>query len=553
MSSIIELFTKPSVAHSIILLCLAVFPGLWLGNRSLFGIRLGIAGVLFSGLAVGALTVPMENLVLYFIREWGLILFVFAVGLQVGPGFFANFRNQGMALNRYAVAIVLLGFAMANLLHFALGIPLEAMVGILSGAVTNTPGLGAAQQALNNVPHLGGAAASIAGTGYAVAYPFGIFGILLTMILVRRFFRIRVEDEARKKQAEKAQDDLQAFTVRLRNPLLAGKSLSHVLDLLGGKIVISRLGRNGEVRVPRDEELLQLDDQLHVVCHPAALAKVTTLLGTPSDQDLRVATSGIEVRRILVSSTQYLDQNLAHLRFTERRNVRITRIRRNSIDFVPDGNTYLQLGDQITAVGLCNDLQEIAEDLGDSQASLDHPNLLPIFLGIMAGVVLGSIPLNFPGLPAPVKLGLAGGPLLIALLMGFTRRLGPLHFHFPATAAHFMKEFGIILFLAAVGMGSGESFWQALRSGEGWIWMGCGALVTLVPLVIVGFWARWKGGLDYLSLCGLLAGAMTDPPALGYANSLHPGATQSIAYASVYPLTMFLRVLTAQVFVILLV
>lgn len=552
MNWIIDLFVKDSVAHTVILVCLAVFPGLWLGNRSFFGIRIGIAGVLFSGLAVGAIGLPMDSHVMHFIREWGLILFVFAVGLQVGPGFFANFRNQGVALNRYAAAIVFLGVGFAALLHYTLHIPLEAMVGILSGAVTNTPGLGAAQQALRDIPSLGETASLVSGTGYAVAYPFGIFGILLTMMLVRKAFGIAVADEAEKKYAESARAELQTFTVRMRNPLLAERPLADVLHQIGGQIAVSRLGRNGTVIVPKDSEPLALDDLLHVVCQASSLQKVTTLLGTPSGDDLRLAPSHIEVRRILVSSLTTLDQSLAQLRFTERRNVRLTRIRRNGIDFVPDGATRLQLGDQITAVGQSNDLQEVAKELGDSKSTLEHPNLLPVFLGIMVGVLLGSIPLALPGLPAPVKLGMAGGPLLVALFMGFSRRLGSLHFHFPATASHFMKEFGIILFLAAVGMVSGGAFWPALRDGSGWLWMGSGAVVTLLPLLMVGFWARWKGKLDYLSLCGMLAGSMTDPPALGYANSLHPGATQSIAYASVYPLTMFLRVLTAQLFVILL-
>lgn len=549
-----DLLYKESVAHTVIMLCMAVFPGLWIGKISFGGIKLGIAGVLFSGLLVGALGFPLDSHVIHFVREWGLILFVFAVGLQVGPGFFANFRDRGLIWNAYAGSIVLLGILVAWIELRLFGLPVEAIVGIMSGAVTNTPGLGAAQQALKEVPLLGEQAVVASGTGYAVAYPFGIFGIIITMLLIRWFFRVRIDDEALRQQSESKQTDgeLRTFTVQLRNPLMVGKSLSEALALAGSHIAVSRLGRSGKIVVPSDNTILEADDLLHVVCPQDELEKVTAILGNPSDQDLRWGRTEVTARRILVSSVASITQTVAQLRFSERHSVRLTRVRRSGIDFVPDGKTLLHKGDEITAVGQPDGLRKLAKELGDSQGALEHPDLLSIFLGILAGVVLGSLPIALPGLPAPVKLGLAGGPLLVALLMGYKRSLGPLHFHLPPTATVFMKELGILLFLAAVGLGSGPNFVKALSDGSGWHWMGCGVAITLIPILLVGFVARWKGKLNYLSLCGLLAGSMTDPPALGYANALHSGPAQSLAYASVYPFTMFLRVLGAQVFVILL-
>lgn len=551
MQWISDVILKDSTAHTVLLLCLAIFPGIWIGNRNVFGIRIGIAGVLFSGLAVGAIGLPLDSHILHFIREFGLILFVFSIGLQVGPGFFANFKNQGVLLNAYAAAIVFLGLAVAIVEKSVLKIPVEALVGILSGAVTNTPGLGAAQQALKDAPGLGDAAAAISGTGYAVAYPFGIVGIIITMLLVRWFFRVKIADEAESFKAETlgTQDSLQTFTVEVKNPLLWGKTIHDLSKLLDHGFVISRLCRNGDIQVP--EEALQLaeGDLLHVVCNKRNLDKVTGLVGAKSDQDLRKSPSEISVWKILVSKSSN-GQSLHQGRFQERLGVRITRVLRSGMEILPTPALELHVGDHVTAVGTPRNLQAFSAELGDSRASLHHPNLLPIFLGILAGVLLGSMPIAIPGLPSPVKLGMAGGPLIIALLMGFKRTIGSVSFFLPPTASLFMREFGILLFLAAVGLGSGESFLASILEGSGLYWMSAGIAITLLPLLLVGIVARLRG-LNYLTLSGLLAGAMTDPPALGYATSLSASPAQSTAYASVYPLTMFLRIMTAQVFVML--
>lgn len=551
MQWLIDVILKDSTAHSVILLCLAIFPGIWLGKRNLGGIKLGIAGVLFSGLAIGALNLPLNGHVLHFVREFGLILFVFAIGLQVGPGFFANFRNQGLSLNGYAAAIVLIGVAVAWIEKKILHIPVEAMVGVLSGSVTNTPGLGAAQQALKDAPGLGDAAASLAGTGYAVAYPFGIFGIILTMLLVRWIFKVRLSDEADQFEKDRlgGKDSLQAFTVEVKNPLVIGKSLLEIKDLLDHEVVISRMGRAGQVNIPSEDQLLGEGDLLHVVCSQRVLTRVTSLVGTQSSQDLRKAPSDIAVWQILVSTSRR-GKNLAQERFQERLGIRITRVMRVGTELVPTPGLELHVGDQITAVGNIDSLKLFSQELGDSKASLHHPNLLPVFLGILLGILLGAIPIAIPGLPAPVKLGMAGGPLIVALLMGFKGSIGRVSFYLPPTAGIFMREFGILLFLAAVGLGSGNSFVDAIRSGSGWVWMASGVAITLLPLLCVGLWARWRK-INYLTISGLLAGSMTDPPALDYANSLSSSQAQSTAYATVYPLTMFLRIMTAQVFVML--
>lgn len=551
MQWFLDLWIKESLAQTLVMLCVAVFPGIWLGNRSVAGIKIGIAGVLFSGLGVGAFGFPLDTHVLHFVREFGLILFVFAIGLQVGPGFFSNFRNQGMALNAYALAIVCLGVGVAVVELKILKIPVEVMVGVLSGAVTNTPGLGAAQQALKDVPTLGEAASALSGTGYAVAYPFGILGIIITMLLVRWFFRVRIESEAELFDENRQQSHgVQTFTVQLRNPLLQGKSLETVLKLINTSVVVSRLSREGVIRIPEDSVELQLEDLLHVVCAKSDLEKVTSVVGLPVEQDLRTQSSDIAVKHVLVSNSICVGQRLTQMRFPERLGVRMTRIVRGDQEFVPDPFLELNMGDRLTVVGHPDSLKACAQELGDAHQVLEHPNLLPIFLGILCGVLLGSIPIAIPGLPAPVKLGMAGGPLVVALLMGYKRRIGSLSFHISGGASLFMKELGILLFLAAVGLTSGSHLLYALQSGEGWYWMGAGVAITLLPLLIVGFVARLRG-LNYLTLSGLLAGSMTDPPALGYANSLSTSNAQAVAYATVYPFTMFLRVMTAQVFVML--
>jgi putative transport protein len=549
MHWLLDLIYTESIAHTVVLLCLAILPGLWLGARSLGGVKIGLAGVLITGLAIGALGLPLDLDIVRFLREFGLILFVFGVGIQVGPGFFATFRDQGLKLVGLTCGIVGLGVGIAILEMKWFQLPVEAAVGILCGAVTNTPGLGSAQQALRDVLPQSSGAMATAGTGLAVTYPFGILGVILALILIRVTFKINLKDETARIDKERAQNSQEphTFSVTVTNGDLVGKPATSLDVHAGLALAVSRLLRGDHVLVPRGGETLQLGDVLQIVCAKSDLKAVTAWVGEPA-ADLRLMPGDVAVRKVLVSREAGA-RLLSELRLPERFGTMVTRVLRSGVEFVPQGDIQLHLGDQLTVVGPKEDLHRVAKELGDSPSSLDHPNLLPVFVGIFLGILLGSVPLSLPGLPAPVRLGLAGGPMVVALLMGYRRRAGSMHFYISNGAIQFMREFGILLFLVAVGLESGASFLAAMLNGQGLAWMALGTAVTFVPVFVVGCVARWQG-YNYLTITGLLAGATTNPPVLGYANGLAPTQAQSIAYASAYPFAMFLRVITAQVFVL---
>jgi len=552
MNWLSDLIFKPGVAHMLFMLTLAIFPGIILGNRNFFGIKIGIAGVLFSGLTIGALGLPLEAPLLHFFREFGLILFVFAVGLQVGPGFLSSFKAQGVKLNTLATAIILGGFAVAFVIQKITGVKPEIMAGLMSGAVTNTPGLGAAQQTIQDLGNFPPDALALSGSAYAVAYPYGIFGIILGMILIRLLFKISIDKEIQ--NYTHAQGDQKAtpqtYSIEVTNSLLWGKPLGKLQELVPVPMVISRLLRNQEVLFPKNLDLIEKGDILQIVCPQADLEKITSLIGHTSETDVRHQPGPLAVRKILVSNPKMSQAKIFSLAQSSVYDVRITRVGRAGIEFIPDLNTNLNLGDVLTVVGPAEQLEPFAVSMGDSRKQLEHPNFLPIFIGIFLGVILGSIPLALPGLPAPVKLGMAGGPLLVALAMGMKSGIGKFSFYIPPTGLHFMREMGILLFLASVGLLSGPTFIEAFKSGQGPYWMLLGMFITSIPLMIVALYAKIKG-MNYLTLTGLMSGSMTDPPALGYANSLAPCQAQSIAYATVYPLTIFLRVLLAQIFIMI--
>ena len=549
MHWLLDLIYTESIAHTVVLLCLAILPGLWLGARSLWGVKIGLAGVLITGLAVGAIGLPLNLDIVRFLREFGLILFVFGVGIQVGPGFFATFRDQGLKLVGLTCAIVGLGVGIAAVEMRLFHLPVEAAVGILCGAVTNTPGLGSAQQALRDVLPQSGGAMATAGTGLAVTYPFGILGVILALVLIRLIFKINVKDEAELLEKERARHSQEphTFSVTVTNADLVGKPATSLDVHAGLALAVSRLLRGDALIVPRGGETLQLGDVLQIVCAKGDLKAVTAWVGEPA-ADLRLMAGVVAVKKMLCSREDGA-RLLSELRLPERFGAVVTRVLRSGVEFVPEGDIQLHLGDQVTVVGPEAALPRVAVELGDSRSSLDHPNLLPVFIGIFLGILLGSIPVALPGLPAPVRLGLAGGPMVVALLMGYRRRAGSLHFYISNGAVQFMREFGILLFLVAVGLESGGSFLAAMLDGQGLAWMALGTAITFVPVFVVGCVARWRG-YNYLAISGLLAGATTNPPVLGYANGLAPGQAQSMAYASAYPFAMFLRVITAQVFVL---
>ncbi|MCO5045336.1 MAG: putative transporter [Kiritimatiellae bacterium] len=553
MDWLLQLFTGHSVAHTVIILSLVIALGVAIGHIKVFGISLGIAGVLFSGLLFGHFQLTINEEILEFCREFGLVLFVYTIGMQVGPGFFSSFRKQGLRLNMLAASIVLGGVIVALVIHLLLKVPVPVVVGLLSGAVTNTPGLGAAQQALSerlgNSPDL-----ALPGMAYAVAYPFGILGIILTMIAVRHVFRINPEQEAEAYDRSQGSNGQlpQNYNIEISNARLAGIQVRTLAATLQAEFVISRLLRGDKVEIPDAETRLQLGDVLHVVCTAENAEKLSLIVGDVSKVDVRAVPSVLTARNILITQRDAVGKKIRELDLVRRYGVAITRVNRAGTELVANAGLELQFGDRVTVVGGESSLKKVSVELGDSIKKLNHPNILPVFIGIILGVILGSIPFKVAGVPAPVKLGLAGGPLLVSILLSRYGRIGPVVWYLPLSANLVLREVGITLFLACVGLKSGGRFVETLVSGDGLYWMGLAALITAVPLAIVALVARYVYKLNYLSLCGLLAGSMTDPPALGFANQIAASDAPAITYASVYALTMFLRILTAQALVLIL-
>jgi putative transport protein len=555
MNWLYDLFQHQGVAQTVLLFCLAIFPGIKLGEFGIQNIKLGLAAVLFTGLAVGAMGFSVNQEMLHFTKEFGLILFVFTIGLQVGPGFLRSLKNQGLKLNLLAASLVIIGLGIALIEFKVLEIPLPQMVGLYSGAVTNTPGLGAAQQALaENYATLHPGTpnpTNLAGSGYAVAYPFGIMGIILSMLLIKWIFKIQTPKEEEKLKSRSSLDNnLCTFSCRVEHPAIAGLTSEKLSSFLKAPLIISRLKRNERIIIPELDTPFELQDILQIVCSCEEENRIKDLVGSLVQDDIRAQSEYLSVARFLVCKNPHSGKSLKECRFEERYKLRITRIVRSGVELLAHPDAELFVGDSLTVVGEKENTKLFKNAIGD-KAALDHPNLIPLFLGMFLGVLLGSLPISLPGVPAPVKLGLAGGPLLVAIIMGHLRRVGPLNFYMPQGSNLMLREVGILLFLAAVGLGAGKSFIHALSSGEGWLWMACGAAITFIPVFTIGMAARFLK-VNYLTIAGLLAGSMTDPPALGYANSLSKSPEQASAYASVYPLTMFLRVLGAQLFVILL-
>jgi len=543
------------IALTVSILSLIAVLGLWIGSWRIYGVGLGIGGVLFGGLLVGHFThqyqLEMNEATLHFVQEFGLILFVYTIGIQVGPGFFASLRRSGLKLNGFAALIVLLGCAVAVVIHKLFDVPLPAILGIFSGAVTNTPSLGAGQQILGEL----GAATGNMGLGYAVTYPFGICGILLTMWLTRLFFRIRVEEEATafEQQAGQTKESLQTLNVCLRNHNLVGLPLKEIPNLDDGAVICSRLKRGEALMVPRPETTLEEGDLLHLVGNKAALHKAMLVIGETVETSLSTRGTDLRVMRVVVTNEQVLGKHLREFRLKERYDVVVSRLNRAGVELVPTDRSTLQFGDILNLVGTPDAIEAVANLVGNAQHKLLQVQMLPVFIGIGLGVLLGSVPFYLPGFPAALKLGLAGGPLVVALILARIGSIGRLYWFMPPSANLALRELGIVLFLAVVGLKSGGNFLHTLTDGEGLHWMGYGVLITLIPLLCVALLARTLGKLNYLSLCGLLAGAMTDPPALAFANALHPTSDASaLSYATVYPLVMFLRIITPQLMALLL-
>lgn len=545
------------IAVTISILALVGVVGLWIGHFKIRGVGLGIGGVLFGGIIVAHFMnqygVQLDTHTLHFIQEFGLILFVYTIGIQVGPGFFASLRESGLKLNGLAVLIVLLGALSVVVIYKVADIPLDIILGIYSGAVTNTPSLGAGQQILSEL----GMSQTTANMGmaYAVAYPFGICGILLTMWLIRLFFKIKVDEEANNFQRESGQDkeSLRSMNIRVTNPNLNGLSLIEIPGFEGKEVVCSRLKRGNNVSVPNATTEIFLDDLLHLVGEHNTLRKMKLVIGEEVDVPFSTLTGDLRSERIVVTNEKVLGKRIRSLGIHQKYGVVISRLNRAGVELVPTANTTLQFGDVLHIVGRSDVIDNAIAIIGNAQQKLQQVQMLPVFIGIGLGVLVGSIPFYIPGLSAALKLGLAGGPLVVALILARIGSIGKLYWFMPPSANLALREIGIVLFLAVVGLKSGGNFVDTLVNGSGFEWMGYGIIITLFPLMAVGILARWYLKLNYLSLCGLLAGSMTDPPALAFANAIkEDSGVAALSYATVYPLVMFLRILSPQLLAILL-
>ena len=545
------------IALTVSVLALVAVVGLWLGNIKIRGVGFGIGGVLFGGIFVGhfadQLGWVLSADMLHFIQEFGLILFVYTIGIQVGPGFFASLRVSGLRLNLFAFGIVVMGGLVTAILHKLFAIPLPVVLGIFSGAVTNTPALGAGQQILRDL----GIPADVVdqmGMSYAMAYPFGICGILLSMWLVRVLFRINVEQEAKEHESTLTNGHalIKTINIRVENPNLNNMAIQDVPILNSATIICSRLKRDDTLMVPSPDTLIQHGDLLHLVGQPADLNNARLVIGQEVDTSLSTRGTDMRVERVVVTNEKVLGKKIRDLQVKERYDVVISRLNRAGVELVASQDASLQFGDILNLVGRPSSIDAVANMVGNAQQKLQQVQMLPVFIGVGLGVMLGSIPLYVPGFPVALKLGLAGGPLIMALILGRIGSIGKLYWFMPPSANLALRELGIVLFLAVVGLKSGGDFVDTLVNGEGMSWVGYGVFITAIPLITVGLLARMFAKMNYLTLCGMLAGSMTDPPALAFANNLHAtSGAAALSFATVYPLVMFLRIITPQLLAVL--
>ncbi|WP_292267867.1 putative transporter [Butyricimonas sp.] len=539
------------VAHSVLILSLVIAFGIILGKIKIAGISLGVTWILFVGIAFGHFNLNLNEHLLHFLKEFGLILFVYSIGLQVGPGFFSAFKKGGFTLNMLAMTSVFLSVAIAVILYFTTDTPITTMVGILSGAVTNTPGLGAAQQANSD---MNGIDAPEIAMGYAVAYPLGVIGAILALQGLKYILRINTPVE--EAEAEKGMGHLQELTVRpvsleIINTAIDGKAIHDIHPLVNRKFVISRIRHQGEKQeLVNSETVLHLGDRILVISNPKDIEAITVFFGKQIDATWEEEEDNLISRRILITKPELNGKTLSQLKIRKHFGASITRVNRSGVDLVAAPNLQLQMGDRVTVVGSELAVSHAEKVLGNSLKRLNHPNLIPIFIGIALGCILGSIPFMLPGIPQPLKLGLAGGPLIVSILIS---RFGPQYklITYTTMSANLMvREIGISLFLACVGLGAGKGFVATIVNDGGFAWIGYGAAITILPLLATGLIGRYGCKLNYYTLIGVLSGANTNPPALAYSNEQTSCDAPAVGYATVYPLAMFLRVLTAQLLIL---
>ena len=555
-----DLFFGYGVAHTILLLALVIGVGLYLGRFKVKGISLGSTWILFMGILMGHLGFGADLSVLHFVKEFGLILFVFSIGLQVGPGFFHSFRSGGVKMNLLAVMNILLAVAVTYAISAISGESLSTMVGVMSGAVTNTPGLGAAQQTFADVSAASGSSVLAAGaaseklaSAYAVAYPMGVIGVIMVIVLFKALFKIDHRKELHElEEQEGAGEHARRMHVAVENPAIFGKKLFDVVRDFGDDFVVSRVMHDDEVSFPTADTVLHEGDKLLLVTSQGEVDRLRILFGEEVPlhvQDWKEKDHTMVPRRIVVTNSKLTGKTIKDLRLRSAFGVSVTRVIRAGVELVARPSLYIQVGDGLMCVGPEQNIEQVAAKVGNSNDALNKPNLVPIFLGIVVGVIFGSIPMRFPGVPQAIKLGLAGGPLIIAILLG---HFGPKYkiTTYTTTSANLMiREIGISLFLAAVGIGAGSNFWSSIVGGGYW-WILYGALITLVPLCITFIVARAACHLNFYQICGLITGSCTNPPVLAFAQGMYGSDFTSVNYATVYPLSMFMRVLVAQLLIV---
>lgn len=551
-----NLLFNPGVAHSVLLIAAVIAGGLVLSRIKIGGISLGVTWILFVGIVASHFGLVLDPVTSHFVKEFGLILFIYSIGLQVGPGFFSSFRKGGITLNMLAGSLIVLGALIAYMIHIVTGEDLYAMIGVLYGAVTNTPGLGAAQQTYSDMHN--GAANPIFAQGYAVAYPLGVVGIILSIVLIRAIFHINFDHEQKKGEESNSNDEeIKAVTLEITNEAVSGHTMQEIQQMAGRDIVATRLQHKGSTatELVKGETRLHIGDRIFVVVKVSDLEALTLILGRQlAEVDQRQwddeAHGELVSERIAVTNGKMEGKRIGDLKPRQNFHVNITRIKRAGVELIASPSLMLQQGDRVTVVGSKDNVKRISEVMGNSVQRLDHPQLFSIFLGIALGVLLGSVPIFFPGMPVPVKLGLAGGPLIVSILLSC---YGPkLHIitYTTSSAKLLMREVGISLFMAAVGLGAGMGFVDTVINGGYW-WVIYGFIITFLPCMIIGILARMVFKKNYFTIAGMISGATTDPPALAYSNSICGNDQASVAYSTVYPLSMFLRVLVAQLLVLI--
>lgn len=559
MNWLFNLFTTTdSVAHIALLYAIVISVGVLLGKVKFGGISLGVTFVLFAGIVAGHIGFTAPTNILSFIQDFGLILFVFCIGLQVGPGFFESFRKGGVTLNLLATAMILLNIAVMFACYWAFfdtsnvrNLPM--MVGTLYGAVTNTPGLGAANEALTSIFTQG--QVPVIASGYACAYPLGVLGIIGATIAIRYITRVKLEKEEQN-LAEQEDENPHAkphqMHLKVSNAYIAGRTLLEISQFLNRDVICSRLLHNGEVTIPNRDTIFSLDDELLIVCTEADAEAIKAFIGPELDTpwQTEAETRQLISRRILVTNPAINGKTLGKMHFSSVYGVNVTRVTRQGMDLFASRNHHFQIGDRIMVVGPEDNVNRVAEMMGNSTKRLDAPNIGTIFIGIIIGILFGSIPIAIPGMPVPLKLGIAGGPLIIAILIGRFGYRFKLVTYTTTSANMMLREIGLALFLASVGIKAGAGFWETVVQGDGLKYVYTGFLITIIPILIVGTIARLRYKFNYFTIMGMISGAYTDPPALAYANSICTREAPAIGYSTVYPLSMFLRIFTAQIIVL---